>query len=80
MMEENIPLIYQIIIHRLYSVAIGNVLEVNRARRIIGMSFRMPRGSVSKILIEMKKMGIISFENKRRVILEIPKKELRVFT
>jgi len=58
----NIPIVYQVIIEKLYSVSFKGEIGKGKARDIMRAMFRIPRKAVDNVFTEMRDMGLLEFK------------------
>lgn len=62
-MNHKVPLVYKIILRRLYINSIKGEIEVSKARSVLRLIFRLGSENSYPILIEMNEMGLIEYKS-----------------
>lgn len=68
-MERKVQIPYKLIMERMKLNSYKGEIEVFRARRIITFIYRFPKEQVNRIFKEMKELGLIEFDNLRKIRL-----------
>ncbi|KKN69596.1 hypothetical protein LCGC14_0438990 [marine sediment metagenome] len=77
MRNGNIPLPYQVILRKLWSLSYIGVVEIKSARTMLGWYFRMGKHNWTKIYCEMRKKGYVRHVGNRQGLkILIPLKDL----
>lgn len=72
-MKKKVPIVYQFILHKIIQKSYEGVINIARVRFVVGSSFNLRKPIVSKLLCELKEMGLIEFVNKKQIrILYFP--------